>query len=63
MTSGRGRALVIAGAVQLVVSVTLLLVASTTPADRLPRWGGPVDVVLSALPMAMVAWERERRDG
>jgi len=37
-----GRALVAIGAAQLVVSVALLLIASTTP-QRLPRWGGPVD--------------------
>ena len=39
----RARWLVMVGTLELAVSVTLLLIASTTP-TRLPRLGGPVDV-------------------
>jgi hypothetical protein len=50
--------LVAAGAVQLAVSVTLLLVASTAPA-RLPKWGGPFDVgVAFSLVVTLALLER-----
>lgn len=42
-----GRALVVAGAAQLAVSLSLLLIASMPPEERLPRWGGPIDVALA----------------
>jgi hypothetical protein len=50
--------LVVLGAVQLAVSVALLLVASTTPA-RLPKWGGPLDVgVAFSLVVTLALLER-----
>lgn len=47
MTTRHGQVLVVAGVAQLLISVTLLLVASTAPADRLPRWGGPLDAAVA----------------
>ncbi|MEO8451715.1 MAG: hypothetical protein ABI647_18125 [Gemmatimonadota bacterium] len=46
------RALVLVGLLMLVVSVGLLLYASTHP-GALPRWGGMVDVALAFL---LVGW-------
>jgi hypothetical protein len=56
MTNWRGRALVVAGVAQLVMSVLLLLMASTRPGLAWRSF-----VVLSALPLAIVVWESRRR--
>src|SRR3954471_16438809 len=43
---GGRRLLVVAGALELMASVALLLVASTARSS-LPDWGGPIDVVIA----------------
>lgn len=52
---GRRRLLVAAGAVEVAVSVALLLSASTAHAS-LPAWGGPVDVALAFVLVGTCAW-------
>jgi hypothetical protein len=51
-----GRRLLVAGAAfEVVVSVMLLLIASTTRSN-LPDWGGPVDVALAFALVGTAAW-------
>ena len=52
---GGRRLLVVAGATLVVVSVTLLLIASTARSN-LPGWGGPVDVAIAFALVATAAW-------
>ena len=52
---GGRRLLVVAGVLEVVVSVTLLLIASTARSS-LPAWGGPVDVALAFALVGTGAW-------
>ena len=52
---GRRRLLVVAGVLEVIVSVALLLVASAAHAS-LPAWGGPVDVALAFAVVATAVW-------
>ncbi len=51
---GGRRLLVIAGVLEVIVSVALLLVASAAR-SRLPDWGGPVDVAIAFALIATAA--------
>jgi hypothetical protein len=51
---GGRRLLVVAGALEAVVSIALLLIASTR--SSLPDWGGPVDVVVAFALVGTSAW-------
>ena len=52
---GGRRLLVIAGVLEAIVSVALLLIASTSRSN-LPDWGGPVDVAIAFALVGTAAW-------